>query len=219
MQSKSPCKPVLLIVILISTLLLVSCDFPNLISTSSFDSEEVIAQKETIAMRMTETIGAESASTSTPLPATITPTSDVQCAYVWTLKQDDELSLLFSDALDSSIKKAAALGVVWYGENCINTESNGLVKFYAANLDITIMFETEEEFTKQWMGDHILSVMNSVEGVLKQRTDLASYPIKLHFVYTVDGKYAYLDFDLASYRKINEETQRTGEDLYNALAQ
>ena len=209
----------LCIIFFLLSFLLASCRLPGLLSTSPFDSDELIAQKETIALRMTRTVEAGINPTFTPIPATLAPTEIIQCTFVWTLKQDDELSILFNAELDNDLKKVASLGAVWYGENCINMESNTLIRFYPANLDITVMLETDEEINEQWLGDHIFSLMNQIENVFAERTDLEGYPINLHFVYTLEGKYVYLDFDLKTYRQVNRENYLQGEALYSALVQ
>jgi hypothetical protein len=199
------------------TIVLVSCTFPGLLTSRSYDSEEVIAQKATIAMRMTFTKAAENAPTQTPAPPTSTPTREVQCAFAWTLRQDDELGTLFTGKLDETIRNSAGLGAVWYGENCIDMETNSLVRFYAANLDITIMLERNEEITEQWLGDQIGLVMQGIEEGLLERQDVAEYPINMHFVYELNGENTYLAFDLATYRRINPENTLHGTDLFNAL--
>ena len=177
-------------ILVVSTLccLLVACSFPGLLSSSSFDSDEISAQKATIAMRMTETGEAENAPTLTPRPPTATATLEVQCAFVWTLKQDDDLSALFRANLSEDVRKSSGLGVVWYGENCIDQNTNSLVRFYPANLDITVMFEGNEDKTEQWLGDQIHSIMVGIEEGLLKRVDLEGYPITMHFVYEIDGK-------------------------------
>ena len=196
---------------------LVSCRFPGLLSNSSFDSDEVSAQKATIAMRMTVTKAAENAPTFTPAPPTVTPTQEVQCDFVWTLKQDNELSMFFESKLPMDASASTGLGVVWYGDNCIDQNTNSLVRFYPANLDITVMFEGNQEKTKQWLGDQIQLVMLAIEEGLSERDDLQVYPIRMHFVYELDGKNTYLDFDLATYRRVNPETAIHGENLFNFL--
>ena len=197
--------------------LLVSCSFPGLLESSSFDSNEVSSQKATIAMRMTETEAADNAPTSTPLPPTVTPTSEIQCAFVWTLKQDDDLSVYFRSKLAEEQRASTGLGVVWYGENCIDMDTNTLIRFYPANLDITVMFEGDEEKSKQWLGDQIQMVMKGIADGLLERPDLEDFPIMLHFVYAIDGKNTYLEFDLATYRRMNPDAIITGEELFNIL--
>ncbi|MBI9051948.1 MAG: hypothetical protein JEZ00_21210 [Anaerolineaceae bacterium] len=202
---------------LLYSIFLAGCTLPGLLSTSSFDSETVIEQKATISWRMTETVQSAILPTSTSFPVTATAPSEVQCTYVWTLKQDDDLSILFSSALPDSVSDSTELGVTWYGENCINIEKNELVRFYASTLEITVLFAEGDIQSEQWMGEQIVVLMDEIEEILLDRPDLEEFPILLHFVFDFKGELQYLNFNLEAYRLAHDKNDLMGEELYSAL--
>jgi hypothetical protein len=195
------------------------CTVPYLLSQSTFDSDVVVAQKATIIMQITRTAEALETPTSGNITPISLPTATTQCTYAWALKADDELNEIFQAALPEDMVAEMELTASWYGENCLDVNTNYVVHFTAMNLEVSTTFTTKENQTDAWKGEQIALIMENLLTTIKETPDISSYPVLFHFVFSQDGKLQYITFNETKFQEMKEERGLTGEDLFQALRQ
>lgn len=206
-----------MITMCVISIILAGCTLPFLLSPSKQDSAAVAAQKATIVMQITMTADSKFAMTPATPTEYVVPTTTTQCAYVWALNPDVDLNDQLSNALSAGLREKMQLSTSWYGENCLNVDTNEVIKFTQMNLELTASFYPTADQTDAWKGDQIVIVMNELETLINKTADLASYPLMMHFIFSQDGSQEYLNFTQDTYTKFHEDDGLSGEALYLAL--
>ncbi len=206
-----------MILLLLFSLSVASCDFTPFLSDSSFDTEAVASGKATIIARMTLTAEPVLVETASSVEVKSTETVEVQCAYAWAVIPEPELTSQFQAVIPQSMQSMIQMGVAWYGENCVDILTNRVVQFSAKDMEITVSYTMQSSQTATWMGEQIEQVMTLLIPELEQNPQWASYPKNFHFVFNQSGETSTVNFDLEQYLNLQEKQGLSGEALLQAL--
>ncbi len=205
------------LLLLLGILSSASCDFSPFLSNSSFDTEAVASGKATIVARMTLTAEPVLAEPTNAAGLENTATTEVQCAYAWTVNPDSELTAQLQASMPQSMQSTVQLGVAWYGENCIDIQTNQIVRYSAMDMEITVSYPKLQTQSAAWMGEQIEQLMTLMISELEKNPQWTSYPKVFHFIFNQPGETVAKNFDLDQYLNSKEKNGLSGEALYQAL--
>lgn len=202
---------------LLFSLCVASCNFVPFLSDSAYDTEAVASGKATIIARMTLTAEPALGETDNSSDVKNAATPVVQCAYAWAVNPEPELTSQFQAVIPKAMQSMIQMGVAWYGENCVNIETNQIVQFSAMDMEITVSYTVQSSQTAAWMGEQIEEVMTLLIPELEKNPQWASYPKNIHFVFNQAGETSTVNFDLEKYLNLKEKIGLSGEGLLQAL--
>jgi hypothetical protein len=97
------------------------------------------------------------------LTSTITPTPyQGLCAYVWTEQQLPELSERLNLALRKVISEQVDAAISAYGETCVDSGTNVVVKFTPEELNYTITARVEDTVDARTLGEWLVQIVLAV---------------------------------------------------------
>jgi len=146
-----------------------------------------------------------------------TATAEVQCAYAWAVNPDPALTSQFQTIIPTSMQATVQIGVAWYGENCVNIQTNQIVQFSAVDMEITVSYANQKEQSLDWMGEQIVEIMTLLIPELERDPQWAGYPKNIYFIFNQVGDPSTVNFDLDKYRNLTEKNGLRGEALVQAL--
>jgi hypothetical protein len=157
--------------------------------------------------------------TATPEP-TSTPTVDpARCAYVWSNRSQPELSQAVNQAFrDAGMQDVEAVASA-YGEDCLDPETNTVVKFLAMQTDFYIGVNVISISDGQLMGEWIEKIVRVIEQIPRDSIP-GPNPGYLNITFQAEGQNGLqkvtLWFPRAQAKELIENGTR-GSDLYEAL--
>jgi hypothetical protein len=207
----------IIFILLLCSLPVANCNFAPFLSDSAYDTVAVASGKATIIARMTLTAEPALDETANSLEVKNTATAEVQCAYVWAVNPEAELTSQFQAVIPQSMQSMIQMGVAWYGENCVNIQTNQIVQFSAMDMEITVSYAKQPVQTATWMGEQIEQVMTLLIPELEKNPQWARYPKNIHFIFNQVGDTSMVNFDLDKYLNLKEKIGLSGEALVQAL--
>lgn len=207
----------MIILLLLFSLSVASCDFTPFLSDSSYDTQAVASGKATIIARMTLTAEPVLVETASSVEVKDTETVEVQCAYAWAVNPEPDLTRQFQAVIPKSMQPMIQMGAAWYGENCVDILTNRVVQFLAKDMEITVSYTVLSSQTATWMGEQIEQVMSLLIPELEKNPQWAGYPKNFHFVFNQAGEMSTVNFDLDKYLNLKEKIGLSGEALLLAL--
>jgi hypothetical protein len=153
--------------------------------------------------------------TGTPEP-TPTPTVDpARCAYVWSNRSQPELSQVVNQAFRDAGMKEVEAEASAYGEDCLDPETNTVVKFLPVQTDFYIGVKVTSTSDGQVLGEWVEKIVRVIEQIPRE-TIPGLNPGYLSITFQDEAQKVNLWFPQSRAKDMIEGGMR-GSELFEAL--
>jgi hypothetical protein len=153
--------------------------------------------------------------TDTPEP-TPTPTVDpARCAYVWSNRSQPELSQAANQAFRDTGMKDVEAEASAYGEDCLDPETNTVVKFLPLQTDFYIGVKVTNISDGQVMGEWVEKIVRAIEQIPRETIPGPNIGY-LSITFQAEAEKVTLWFPRSRAKELIESGTR-GSELFEAL--